>query len=168
MFTLMFWRATFERSIATAAQAGGAVVFVAVLNGQGLFDVNWAQVGSIAGLAFVAAVLKAMIAVGMGSDGPGFGGAETLTEKVAAVEAHPAAQAEYQAGPAAHVPEGTAVHVVPDVNYRESVEGAVNEALSADTKAQAAYHDPTPGDILDHESGAQDYEPRHGIMRHDK
>lgn len=59
MFTLIFWKRTAERSIATAAQAVLASWGVDLI---GILDVDWAATGSFAGLAFLAAVLKAVIA----------------------------------------------------------------------------------------------------------
>lgn len=76
MFTLMFWRATFERAVSTAAQAAVALVSAA---GLGILDVDWAKVGSVSALAGVAAVVKALAAAGFGSSGPGFGNAEVLS-----------------------------------------------------------------------------------------
>ena len=127
IFTLAFWQATFERAISTAAQAALAMVTAA---GIGVLDVDWGSVGSVAGLAAVAAVLKALAAAGIGQPGPGFGDAETLTPTVAAVKAPAEVPSEFQAGPAAHVPEGDPVQVVPDDT----------QAYSGDSKLDATYH----------------------------
>ena len=77
MFTLMFWKATFERGLSTAAQTAAALVSAA---GLGLLDVAWAMVGQVSGLSAVYAVLKALAAARSGSSGPGFGSAEVLAD----------------------------------------------------------------------------------------
>ena len=77
MFTLMFWKATFERGLSTAAQTAAALVSAA---GLGLLDVDWAMVGQVSGLSAVYAVLKALAAARIGSSGPGFGSAEVLAD----------------------------------------------------------------------------------------
>lgn len=59
MFTWMFVKRTAERSLATAAEVALAMLGADHL---GILDVDWASVGSVSGLAFLAAVLKAMIA----------------------------------------------------------------------------------------------------------
>jgi hypothetical protein len=54
-----FIRDTAERVVSTAAQAAIAVIGAGEL---GLFEVNWENVGSVAGLAAVLTVLKALAA----------------------------------------------------------------------------------------------------------
>lgn len=59
MFTWTFWKQAAERSLSTAAQAVLASWGVDLL---GVLEVDWAATGSFAGLAFLAAVLKAVVA----------------------------------------------------------------------------------------------------------
>ncbi|MEU9793841.1 holin [Streptomyces sparsogenes] len=72
MTTIAFWRATFERTLRTFAQAE-----LALLSGDGLgiLDVDWGQALSVGGLAAVLALLTA-VATSRGPEGPG------LTETV--------------------------------------------------------------------------------------
>ena len=58
MFTISFWRDTFSRAIATAAEAALALIATSTL----LESVSWQAVGSTAGLAFIATVLKCIAA----------------------------------------------------------------------------------------------------------
>lgn len=58
MFTTSFWRDTFSRAIATAAEAALALIATSTL----LESVSWQAVGSTAGLAFIATVLKCIAA----------------------------------------------------------------------------------------------------------
>lgn len=74
MLTLLFWKATAERSVRTFAQA----VLGAISADQlGVLDVDWGQAASIGGLAVVLAVLTA-IATSGGTEGPGI--TETVAE----------------------------------------------------------------------------------------
>ena len=59
MWTRVFWKDTAERTVATAAQAAVAMLSA---DGLGVLDVDWADVGSVSGLAALLAVLKALIA----------------------------------------------------------------------------------------------------------
>lgn len=59
MFTRAFWKDAAERAVATAAESAVAVLGI---DGLGLLDVGWTEVGSVAGLAGLVAVLKAIIA----------------------------------------------------------------------------------------------------------
>lgn len=59
MWTRTFWRDAAERAVATAAEAALALV---AADGMGVLEVDWAHVGSVSGLAAVAAVLKALVA----------------------------------------------------------------------------------------------------------
>ncbi|WP_431979998.1 holin [Streptomyces qinglanensis] len=72
--TAAFWRATFERTVRTFAQAE-----VALLGGDGLglLDVDWGAALSVGGLAAVVALLTAVATSGAGGEGPG------ITETVA-------------------------------------------------------------------------------------
>lgn len=58
MFTTSFWRDTFSRAIATAAEAALALIGTSTL----IESVSWQAVGSTAGLAFIAAVIKCIAA----------------------------------------------------------------------------------------------------------
>lgn len=125
MFTLAFWRATLERVVASFV---GAVL--AALGGN-VFDVTTLDVGQIAKLgagAALVSLLKAILAATTTGGGPSFTNAETLTAEVAA-EAKPESGG-LVAGPAADVPQGEPVDVVPvdDGTY------------ASDTKTDAAYH----------------------------
>lgn len=59
-----FWGDLFERMVRTAAQAALGVVGAGM---TGLLEVNWATVGSVAGLAAVVSFLTSM-AAGSGGD----------------------------------------------------------------------------------------------------
>ena len=77
MFTLAFWKATFERGVKTLAQSAAALL---VGDGLGLLTVDWVTVGSVAGLAAVISVLTS-IGTGAITDGsPSASTAETLTD----------------------------------------------------------------------------------------
>lgn len=65
MFTLLFWKATVERAVKTAAQSAAALL---VGDGIGLLTVDWTAVGSVAGLAAVVSVLTS-VGTGAVSDG---------------------------------------------------------------------------------------------------
>lgn len=58
MFTISFWRDTLSRAIATAAEAALALIGTSTL----IETVSWQAVGSTAGLAFIATVLKCIAA----------------------------------------------------------------------------------------------------------
>ncbi|HEU5223921.1 MAG TPA: holin [Candidatus Lumbricidophila sp.] len=66
MFTLTFWKDTIERAIATTAQVAIALLGA---DGLGVLTVNWPQVGSVASLAGLLAVLKALAAARLGDPG---------------------------------------------------------------------------------------------------
>lgn len=59
MWTRIFWKDTVERTVSTAAQAALAMLSA---DGLGVLDVDWADVGSVSGLAAILAVLKALVA----------------------------------------------------------------------------------------------------------
>lgn len=67
MFTLLFWKAAAERAIKTAAQTAAALL---IANGTGLLDTDWAQAGSVAGMAAVLSVLTSVGSAGVGNPGP--------------------------------------------------------------------------------------------------
>ncbi|MCY0919596.1 MULTISPECIES: holin [unclassified Streptomyces] len=79
MLTLLFWKATAERAVRTAAQGVLASITADQL---GILDVNWGQAGSIGGLAAVLAVLTA-IATSGGAEGPGI--TETVRRRPSAL-----------------------------------------------------------------------------------
>ena len=58
MFTISFWRDTFARAIATAAEAALALIGTSTL----IESVGWKAVGSTAALAFVVTVIKCVAA----------------------------------------------------------------------------------------------------------
>ena len=58
MFTISFWRDTFARAIATAAEAALALIGTSTL----IESVGWKAVGSTAGLAFIVTVIKCVAA----------------------------------------------------------------------------------------------------------
>lgn len=62
LFTKLFWLDAIERVIATFVEALAAVITVAVMAGNGFEAVNWVTAISIAGLASVLSLLKAMYA----------------------------------------------------------------------------------------------------------
>jgi len=75
MLTLAFWRATLERVISSIA--GGALAALGS-DALGVFDVDFGKVASVALLAGLVSLLKALI-VGKATDGgPSLGNAETL------------------------------------------------------------------------------------------
>jgi len=113
MFTKAFALATLERAVKTFAQSLIGALAVA----SGLTDAPWSAALSAAGLATLVSVLTSVVSAGVGGTGPSLG-AETLTESVAAVEGREApgvSRPSLVAGPAADVPEGDPVDVVPDL-----------------------------------------------------
>lgn len=58
MFTVSFWKDTLARAVATAAEAALALIGTSTL----IESVSWQAVGSTAGLAFIATVLKCIAA----------------------------------------------------------------------------------------------------------
>lgn len=76
MFTLLFWKATAERAVKTAAQSAAALL---VGDGIGLLTVDWAAVGSIAGLAAVVSVLTSVGSGAVTDGSPSAVSAEKLT-----------------------------------------------------------------------------------------
>lgn len=52
-----FWVDVFDRAVSTVAQAGVAVL---TANVTGLLDVDWVQIGSVAGLAGAVSVLTSI------------------------------------------------------------------------------------------------------------
>lgn len=137
-----FWTATAERAAKSFGQ--GALVAVGG-NVVSAWELDYLGVaGTAAGMALVS-ILTSVASANVGDAGPSLGG-ETLTEKVAAVEAPAQAPTEYVAGPAAQVPEGEPVHVVRDI---DSVKGAVTREVN-DALRQ-------PADPLAGGNGDEDY-----------
>lgn len=62
-----FAKATCERAVKTVAQAGVALI---TANATGLLEVDWVQLGSVAGLAGVVSVLTSIASAPFGGDGP--------------------------------------------------------------------------------------------------
>lgn len=71
--TREFWTATCERAVKTVAQSAAAL-----LTGDsiGILDVDWAQIGSVAGLAGVVSVLTSVASAKISGDGPSLSGEE--------------------------------------------------------------------------------------------
>lgn len=67
MLTTLFWRATAERAVRTAAQT---LVATLGLDTLGVLDVDWGQGFSLAGSAALLAVLTGIASSG-GTEGPG-------------------------------------------------------------------------------------------------
>lgn len=65
MFSIYFWRATLERALSTFAQS---LVAILSADGLGLLSVDWRAALSVAGLAFLLAVLKAVAASQVGDN----------------------------------------------------------------------------------------------------
>lgn len=63
MFTSFFWRSVVERAVKTFAQGAAALL---VGDGLGLLTVDWATVGSVAGLAAVVSVLTSVASAPFG------------------------------------------------------------------------------------------------------
>lgn len=75
MLTVLFWRATTERAVRTAAQT---LVATLGLDTLGVLDIDWGQGLSLAGSSALLAVLTAIVASG-GTKGPGI--TETVRER---------------------------------------------------------------------------------------
>lgn len=75
MWSKAFWKATAERSIKTLAQSGAALL---VGDGVGLLDVDWVDVGSIAGLAAVVSILTSVGSAAATDGTPSLTHAETI------------------------------------------------------------------------------------------
>ncbi len=66
-FTLKFWDYALERALKTAIQA----LFVGGFIGGGLFDLPWAEIGSLSGGMVLASILTSVLFYkGDGSDDP--------------------------------------------------------------------------------------------------
>ena len=121
MFTLAFWRATLERVLSSVA--GGALAALGS-DALGVFDVDFGKVASVALLAGLVSLLKAIV-VGKATDGgPSIGNTETL---------NPAAPEKAVAVPVA---QPSATPADPD-----APSAGVPPAYSGDSKTDAAFHD---------------------------
>lgn len=78
MFTVMFWKATFERAVKTLAQSLIAVLAVGQTT---IMSVDWTQAGAVALTATVLSVLTSIVSSGGGNPGPSLA-SETLTPPV--------------------------------------------------------------------------------------
>lgn len=67
IFTRKFFIQTAERAVKTVAQSAAALL---VGDGVGILDVDWASVGSVAGLAGVVSVLMSIGSGYVGDDSP--------------------------------------------------------------------------------------------------
>ena len=72
-----FWAALAERACKTAAQAAVALL---TTNVTGILEVDWAQAGSVVGLATVVSVLTSIASAGAGNPGPSLA-SETTTSQ---------------------------------------------------------------------------------------
>lgn len=81
MLTCVFWRATFERSLSTAAQAVLLAIGTDIVEALKVdaFHLNWLRLASFAAGGALLAVLKAMAAAKISGSGPGFGTSEVLS-----------------------------------------------------------------------------------------
>ena len=126
MLTLAFWRATLERVVSSIA--GGALAALGS-DALGVFDVDFAKVASVALLAGLVSLLKALLVGKVTDGGPSLGNAETLNpaapDKSVAV---PVEDAELPAGD--YIP-GTVDHLVND---------ALSQPYTGDSKTEATYH----------------------------
>ena len=75
----VFWRATAERCIGTAAAS--AIAILAAESVESVANTDFVQAGWVGGVATVVTLFKCILAnVTPGSTGPGFGKAEVLEE----------------------------------------------------------------------------------------
>lgn len=141
MFTLAFWKATTERVVASFVGA-----LLALLGGN-TFDItalDWGQLLKISAGAALVSLLKAVLAATTTGGGPSLTNSETLTDKVAAVEARntpDASRPDLVAGPAADVPEDTPVEVVPAVGdgLGTAITNVADTIYASDPKTDATY-----------------------------
>lgn len=66
MYSRHFWESALERAVRTFAQVALSML---VVGETGFLDVDWMQVASVAGVAFVASVLMSVAATGVGDHG---------------------------------------------------------------------------------------------------
>ncbi len=72
MWTVAFWKAAAERAVKTFAQS--LVAYFVAGSVAGLFDVNWGDALSVAGLATLVSVLTSIGSSAVGPNGPSLGG----------------------------------------------------------------------------------------------
>lgn len=75
MFTLLFWKAAFERGVKTFAQALAALL---VGEGVGLLTIDWSGVLSVSGLAALVSVLTSIATGAVTNGSPSATDAEVL------------------------------------------------------------------------------------------
>ena len=75
MFTLMFWKASLERVVVTAAQALAALL---ITDGFDITDLGTGPTWSVVGLAALLSLLKCIIAGASSNGSPSLTNAETL------------------------------------------------------------------------------------------
>jgi hypothetical protein len=77
MFSKQWAKATFERTLGTGAAAWIALIGA---DGSNVLTVPADAYASVIGGAMLVTVLKCVVAANLGTSGPGFGSAESLTE----------------------------------------------------------------------------------------
>lgn len=75
MFTLLFWKATGERAISTAAEFALVLLGTDIL---GYMSVDWYKLLVVSAVGGLTAVLKALAVAGATDGGPSIGNAEKL------------------------------------------------------------------------------------------
>lgn len=75
MFTLIFWKATLERAIKTAAQSALLAIGADQINA---LAVSWPEVGGFAAGGFVLSVLTSVASSALTGDGPSMTNSEHL------------------------------------------------------------------------------------------
>lgn len=76
IFSALFWRAAAERAIKAGAWAASSTL---IANGVGLFNAQWLDVASVAGMAVLLSVLGSIVSdAATSGSGPSLTNAETL------------------------------------------------------------------------------------------
>jgi hypothetical protein len=73
-----FWKATAERAVKTVAQSAVALI---AANATGLLDVDWVQLGSVAGLAGLVSILTSIGSDAITGTGPSLSTSEVVNPK---------------------------------------------------------------------------------------
>lgn len=76
MFSLVFWKATLERSVSTGAQT---LLALAGTDALGWLALEWGQIGSASGIAAALSVVKSL-ALTSATGSPAVGSQEQLTD----------------------------------------------------------------------------------------
>jgi hypothetical protein len=130
-----FWQGTLERTISTVAQSAIASLSVDAVISGGLSAVHWGAVASVAGLAGLLTVLKALAAGQVTQTGPGFSDAEVMADKVVATESRSgvviAGKALVTDEAGEDIPEGTPVDVTPNLRPEDDGADEPHEGLDA-------------------------------------